>query len=799
MNQLRFAFRLLLKSPGSSVIAICTLALGIGLVTTQLSFIKAVMFKGLPFEGADRICHVQRVNPAHQHGRATPVKDFLAWKEQQTSFETLAAYSSADLNLSGDGRTPRLYSGAVLTANSLEALRVKPMLGRGFLAADDEPGAPQVVLLSSSVWKRDFEAREDVVGLAVRLNGEPATIIGVMPEVFRFPLREELWACLQPRAQEQERASYPTVEVFGRLKDGVRARHADSEFSVIASRLAQKWPENEQYPRAQVTPYVRHHYDADGTPVMIAMLAMAAGVLFIGCTNVATMLLAQAAGRTRELAVRAALGATRGRLVTQMLVESSMLAICGGIGGILLAYWGASLIGLAMDQSAMPFWCEVSVDYQVLFGAALVTLLTGLLCGLLPSLRLSQTDLQNALKDEGTAASSLRLGRFNRLLIPAQVAASCALLVLTLLMAQTVANAKQARLAFNTDGLLSAKLSLFGSRFPTKQSWVLFFDELTQKLQALPGVEGATTTSRNPVSMGFWIQPELRDHSNEARRGAPGVMLEVIGDDYFQFIRAPLLRGRHFSSADTFESELVAIVNASFAERHWPNESPLGKQLKTFVSDRWATVVGVAPNLGMSGAHQPVDAAGIYFCQRQLGWGSLAVMVRTKGDAQFFANELSRTVWESAPDLPVQSVRTLDADLADQAQGAQFIAKIFVIFGAMAIFLAVVGVYGVMSFAVAQRTREFGVRFALGAQRADVLLLLMGQSMRHLLTGLAAGLLLALGLSRLLNVLLYNVSPSDPLVYSLVAVVIALVTMLAAFVPARRAGNVDPVKALKYE
>jgi putative ABC transport system permease protein len=798
MNHFQFAIRLLWKTPGSSAMAICTLALGIGLVTTQFSFINAVMFKGLPFDGADKIYHIQRINPAQQHGRSTPIRDFLAWQEQQTSFETLAAYSTTALNLSGDGRTPQRYAGAVLTANSLDALRVNPILGRGFLPADDEPGAPQVVLLSSDVWKRDFQSQPDVVGLAVRLNGEPATIIGVMPEVFRFPLQQEIWACLQPRAQEQERSNYPSVEVIGRLKKGVRARQANSEFNVIASRLAEKWPENESFTRAQVISYVRHHYDKDGTPVMLAMLAMAAGVLLIGCTNVATMLLAQAASRTRELAVRAALGATRRRLMAQMLAESTMLAVFGGIGGIILAYWGASLIRLAMDKSAMPFWCEVSVDHWVLCGAALVTLLTGVLSGLLPSLQLSQTDVQSALKDEGTAASSLRLGRFNRLLIPAQVAASCALLVLTLLMAQTVANAKQTQLAFDTDGLLSAQLDLFGSRFPTRQSNISFFDQLTQKLQALPGVEGATVTSRNPVSMGFWVQPELRGHSG-AGRGAPGVMLEVIGDDYFQFIKAPLLQGREFSSADTFESELVAIVNASFAERHWPSESPLGKELKTFVSDRWATVIGVAPNLGMSGALQPVNAPGVYLCQRQLGWGSLAVLVRTKGGAQFFVNELSRTVWESAPDLPVHSVSTVEAALADEAQGAQFIAKIFVIFGAMAMFLAAVGVYGVMSFTVARRTREFGIRFALGAQTSDVMGLLMGQSLRHLLVGLAFGLLLALGLSRLLGVLLYNVSPSDPLVYSVVAAVIALVTLLAAFIPARRAGSVDPVKALKYE
>jgi putative ABC transport system permease protein len=799
MTHLRFAFRLLWKTPGSSAMAICTLALGIGLVTTQFSFINAVMFKGLPFDGAERIYHIHRINPAQQHVRSTPIKDFLAWQEQQTSFETLAAYSTTALNLSGDGRTPQRYAGAVLTANSLDALRVKPILGRGFLPADGEPGAPQVVLLSSAVWKRDFQSQPDVAGLAVRLDGEPATIIGVMPEVFRFPLQQEIWACLQPRAQEQERANYPSVEVIGRLKEGVRARQANSEFNVIASRLAQKWPENESFTRAQVVSYVRHHYDEDGTAVMLAMLAMAAGVLLIGCTNVATMLLAQAARRTRELAVRAALGATRGRLMAQMLAESTTLAVCGGVGGIVLAYWGASLIRLAMDKSAMPFWCEVSVDHWVLCGAALVTLLTGVLSGLLPSLQLSQTDVQSALKDEGTAASSLRLGRFNRLLIPAQVAASCALLVLTLLMAQTVANAKQTQLAFDTDGLLSAQLDLFGSRFPTRASYILFFDKLTQKLQALPGVEGATVTSRNPVSMGFWLQPELRGHSGGAERGAPGVMLEVIGDDYFQCIRTPLLQGREFSSADTFEGELVAIVNASFAERHWPNQSPLGKELKTFVSDRWATVVGVAPNLGMSGALQPVNAPGIYLSQRQLGWGSLAVLARTKGGAQSFVNELSRAVWESAPDLPVHSVSTVEAALADEAQGAQFIAKIFVIFGAMAMFLAAVGVYGVMSFTVAQRTREFGIRFALGAQTSDVLGLLMGQSLRHLLVGLAFGLLLALGLSRLLGVLLYNVSPSDPLVYSLVAAVIALVTLLAAFVPAHRAGRVDPVKALKYE
>lgn len=798
-NEIKLAYRSLYRRPGPGVLAIMALALGIGLVTLQFSFVNAVMLKGLPFPGGDRICHVQRINPKWTSERGTPVRDFLAWREQQSAFEGLGAYVTKTLNLSGQDRSPQRYRGAAITANLLTLLRQTPRLGRALSASDEAVGSPTVVLLGYAVWQRDFGGKADVLGQSIRIDGDPATIVGVMPDGFQFPAQEEMWTNLRPKEQERISGTVGWVEVVGRLKPGVSLKEARSQFGVISTRLSHQWPDNEGITTARIVPFVEHFSDADSAPVLLTMLVMGLGVLLIACTNVATLLLAQTARRTRELAVRAALGASRGRLITQMLIESTAIAICGAGGGLLLAYWGSRVLQTHVLDGNSPFWWVLGIDAWVLAGAILVTVAAGVICGLLPALQGAKTDVNSALKDEGLAVSSLRLGRFNRFLVTLQVAVSCALLVITAMMAKTVVTAKQVRPPFATEGVLTARLELLDRYFPTPEGRIGFGEQLLRRLRALPGVTAASLSNRDPVGSGTWYPTETEGESGSDSRQVPAFPAETISAYYFQTLQVALRQGRGFDSTDKFRGPGVAIVNESFAQRVWPNDDPLGKRLRWLGTTNWLTVVGVAPNLCVQGLLHNSDAPGYYLLQEQQGVRSLCVLVRTQHDPKLLAKSLAQIVSELAPDQPVYAVRTLKQAIADAASGPNTMAAVFALFGGLAVFLAGFGIYGVISFTVAQRTREFGIRLALGAQVRDVLRLVMLQGLRHLMIGLAIGLLLAVALTRPLAALLFNVSPWDPLVYASVIVMMVLVTGLAVWMPARRAAGADPLQSLRQD
>ena len=800
-NDLRFSLRTMVKRPASTLLAVLALALGIGLVTTQFSFVNGVMIKGLPFEDSGRIYHLSRSGPQVQRDVAVPMRDYLLWREQQKSFEDLAAFDVSIMNLSGDSLLPQRYVGASITSSLFPVLKVQPIHGRPLHPSDDLPGAPAVVLINEGIWEREFGRDPAVVGRSVLLSGEPATIIGVMPEFFKFPSEQMMWTNLRPEADSMAFGFVRTAQVVGRLKRDVSLDAARAEFDVIISRLAEQFPEtNKSFTQSRILTYIDHFNNEEAQPILLTMFAMVLGVLLIACTNVANLLLARASQRGKELAIRSALGATRGRLFSQLICESTLLALAGAALGILIAVWGTHLIDQQLASTNAPFWFDVSIDGLVLFVLIGVTLLAGFVSGFLPALQATRGDVNSALKDEARSMSSVRLGRFSKFLVIVQVAVSCSVLVVTVLMAKTVVLAKSTKFAFDPDQMLGARIELMDRDFPEGHHRQAFYTQVLEKIRALPGVEGATFTSRHPIQPGVFTSTAIDGQIYNNDHEVPMAFLEVISGDYFKTLGIPLLQGRDFSSEDTADSPAVAIVNESFARKFWPSESPIGKRIRRVREGQaWATIIGVAPDLRMKGVLNVDGQEGYYLLQEQEGWGWMTVLVRTSANPNDLIQPIREVVTEVAPYQPVHTIEPVSATLDARLAVPRFVSNMFVVFGGAALFLGAVGLYGVMSFSVNQRAREFGIRFALGARVADVLRMVMKQGAIQLGIGLLAGLALAFGLSQPLAFLLRGGSPNDQGVYGTVVVLVALIALLAVWFPARRASRIDPMLALRDE
>lgn len=799
MNDLKHVLRRSLKNPGFTALAVSALALGIGLVSAQISFIKGVMLASLPFEEGDQVMLLRRTNPRQSLQRPTPVRDYLAWREQQQSFEDLAAYLEQSVNFHAPGQSPQRYRAAAFTSGVLPVLRIQPIRGRGLLPADDAPGAAPVVLLSHRVWQRDFQGDPEVINQAVQIDGRPATVVGVLPEDFAFPLWQEIWSNFSLEKLQEERGPYARVEVIGRLRDGVSPAAAHNEFRVIAARLAESFEENREFTDVRIASFTRAMSDADTGPVLISMLVMVVGVLLIACTNVATLMLARAVRHTREMAIRAALGASRARLIAQTLMESTLLSLAGGVGGLLLGQWGVGALNALTAQSSTPFWWDLSLDLRVVLGTAGIALVAGVLCGFFPAWQASRPNFNEALKETNAAAGGLRLGRLSRSLVYVQVVLTGALLIVTVLMAKSVVSSQRLQLPFSTANLLMARIDLSGPSYDAAADRIAFYSRLVQDLEALPGVESATVSSRDPVGLGFWLPLEAVDGKEGTGGAQLGAAVEVLQPGYFPTLGLSLIQGRDFAKTDTPTSEEVAIVNESFARRHWPDEAPLGRRLRFANATNWVTVIGVAPDLPMQGVLRKGDNSGVYLAHSQKGWGGLFVLMRVRGEPRSWETALQKAVWALAPNQPVHTIQSLETALANQWTGPRMFTKIFSVFGLLAVVLAMLGIYGVMAFAVAQRTREFGLRFALGAQPAEVRRMVLGGALRYLAIGLPVAFLLAFGLGRPFEAVLIDVSVLDPVAYGIVAVALGLVVLLAAWGPASRAARVDPAVTLRGE
>lgn len=806
MHSLRYALRLIVRQPAFSLLAAFSLALGIGLVATQFSLIDGILLRGLPAPDAQRIMHVAYLDPQNAdrgYWGPAPFRDYLALREQQTSLESVAAQSMLGLNLTGHGRIPTHHAGALVTHNFLEVLGAQPQLGRWFTADEDQAGKPLLIVLSHQLWQEEFAGDAAVLGQPLTINGTPGTIVGVMPPKFSFPGNTRLWLNLRPVANDPRQNPIDRVEMIGKLRRDVTREQARAEFDAIARRLEQTWPEtNQGYSRMHVEK-ITFAYTLGARPIVYLMFAMAVAILALACVNVANMLLGRAAQRTRELAVRTAVGASRGRLVRQLLVESLTLAGCGALGGLLFARFGVDLLQQYLaNQPYVPGYFEFLLDYRVVGVAVGMTLLAGLGAGLMPAWQASRLDVNTALKDDARAASGLGVGRVSRWLVIAQIAFSSALLVAACVLGWTVFQMRQANLRYDPDRLLTGRVELHNTTHPTPPHRAQFYRELLARLQAEPGVQAVAVTSRNFVSpgVGTEIEPEgmVFAHANER----PRVYLEVVSETYFDLVGVRAISGRLFDAREHTAKDRVAVVNEPFARRFWPGQDPVGKRFRTSqTGDDWVIVIGVVADLQMGGLFQPADfdTAGFYLSQDQMGWGWLDLFIRTKSDPTQLIAPLRQAIVGIDPNQPIHSIGTLTSITAQAVRGFSIIGLMAGIFAVITLFLGAVGVYGVTSLAVSRRTREFGVRMALGASVGQVLRLVLRQGGLQIGVGLATGLVGGFLLTRPLQSTLGGEMMNNPVIYVLVALLIASVGLVALWLPARRATHIDPMEALRSE
>jgi len=806
LADIRYGVRMLIKHPTLSITAVLTFGLGIGLTTTVFSIVNGALYKGLPFEEADRIVSVVGTNPSRNIQRQPiGVQDLAVWQKRQTAFETAGAYAVVPINLSvGDDR-PERFSAGQLTVGAFEALRVEPALGRGFRAGDDKLSADPVILLSHEVWRDRFGSAPDVVGRTVRANSVARTVIGVMPEGFAFPAFERLWIPLALDPLATPRGQGPAFGFVGRLAPGRSIEEAGAQADAVFTQLEADYPDTNEGFRALVLPYAETFLGPEVYAILYTMLAAGIGVLLIACVNVSNLLLARASLRQREVAVRLALGAGRRRLVGQMLTEVVVLSVLGAGVGMLLSAGAMRWFVSAMSINPPPFWITFELDYRVMLFVMAMTAAAALLAGLFPAVQATGTNVAAAVKDDSRGSTGLRISRFSGALVVAEVAVSCGLLIAAGLMIKSVVQLRNVPMPFETEHVLTARINLPRADYPDEAASIRFYEELLPRLQALPGVEAATLSDGLPAAGNGALPVQVDGHNYASDREYPVVREGIVTPGYFETFRTPVLQGRPFLKSDLADRQLVAIVNESFVSSYLSDGNPLGRRIKksrpTDKNSPWLTIVGVVPDLLMEGiGNQTQSPAGYYIPIAQSDVTNfVSIAARSETEPASLAPALRGAVVELDPGLALYDVMTMSAVIDRQTWFYTVFGTFFMVFGFVALFLAVAGLYGVMSFSVTQRTREMGIRTALGAPGRHLIRLVVRRTTIQLAIGLTIGFGIGVAASGPLQPLLYEVAPRDPLVLAVVPVALAAAGFLASLLPARRAAHVDPVIALGVE
>lgn len=801
LSELRFAFRSLRSQPGLTSIGVIALAMGIGFTAIMFSIVHGALYRGLPFPDGDRIYHLSGTNPSQGIERtAVPIHDYLDWREQQRSFEDIAAFYQGTINVSGVERPVR-FEGAFMTANAFETLGVLPMLGRTFREGEDHPGAPGVIVLSYHVWRDQFGSDPGAVGQAVRVNGEPSTVVGVMPEGFRFPILQDVWIPLGMDALTLERGEGRALDVFGMMREGVTEEEATTEFTGIAQRLEQAYPEIHEGFRPLITPYTKNFIGDETESVLLVMLAVVLLVLVLACVNVANLLLARTAGRTKELAIRTAMGATRSRILGHLLAEATVLAGMGALLGLGIAKVGIGLFDRLTVATDPPFWFVFALDGPILMFIVAVTVLAALVSGVIPGIKASGAGTNEFLKDGSRGSSSLRIGRLSRLLVVGEVTLSVGLLVSAGLMMKGVVLLRTMDYGFDREEVFTARIGLFENDFPDVESRGAFFRELQASIQDRPEVTAVTLATALPGLGSGMERFALLGEAYDAVQDYPMARQSFITPGFFETFGTAGVQGRTFTLADDPGGEQVVIVNQSFVDRHFPGQDPMGEQIRvgTAEEDRpWRTIVGLAPDLYMQGVgNTDGEPHGFYIPLAQQDARFVTIAVRGRGDPLALASTVREEVAAIHPDTPLYWVQSMEEALAANLWQIDLFGGLFAIFGFGALFMAAVGLYGVLSFSVKQRTQEVGIRMALGAHGRDVLKLVLKQGILQVVIGLVMGLGLGWALSQAMQISIFGVEPWDPTVFMAISMVMLATGFLASYVPARRATRVSPVEALR--
>jgi predicted permease len=801
LHDLRSALRRLRRAPGFTFAAVVCLALGIGANTAIFSVINAVLLRPLPYPRADRIMMVWEARDADRVSRNNVAAyNFLPWKTESGVFERLAAVYDTRVGLTGHGE-PLQVPVEYASADLFPLLGMRPVLGRAYTAEEDLPGAAPVVVLSHGLWQRRFGGARDVIGQRLELDGKPHTIIGVMPAaagIIGRPEAPEVWAplALDP-AQDYHGVSGRYLIAIGRLKDGVSRERAQASLTAIARRLEEQFPEYNTGWGVNLVPVTEDITGHLRRPLLL--LAGVVGlVLLIACANVANLQLAQATARRREIAVRAALGAGRGRVARQFLAESVVLGLAGGAGGVLLALWLTAALA-ARAEAGIPRLGDVSVDAATLGFTLLVSLIAGIGLGLIPALRAGRADLQAALKD-GDRSGTPGGNRARGTLVAAQVALSLMLLVGAGLLLKSFARLQDVELGFDADRVLTARISLPDARYAGPAQQAAFFDALVGRVEALPGVRAAGTVSWLPLSglrsaTDLWIEGRPIPPPDER----PGAHIQAVTPDYFRAMGIPLREGRTFAGSDALAQPKAVVVSRSFAKRYLAGEPVLGRRIAMPWGDTLrGTIVGVVGDVRHAGVDS-LPHPTIYWAESQWPWNAMTLVLRTSGDPARLAASVIAEIHAIDPELPVADVRPMQAYLGDTLARRRFTMTLLAGFAATALALTAVGLYGVMAYSVAQRIRELGIRLALGASRQRVLKAELLRASTVVGAGLVAGLAGAAAFTRVLDALLFGVSATDPEVFALIVTLLTAVGLAASWIPARRATRVDPMVALRAD
>ena len=800
LQDLRYGLRMLMKTPGITLMAVVTLALGIGANTAIFSLVSAVLLRPLPYRHPEALVRVHGNNLLEKHP-SSPVNplDMADFRAGNRTLEALASFSNSSAVLTGRGeaRTLRVASAS---AGFTEVLGVRPALGRFFISEEEKEGGERVVVLSQAFWQSEFGGDPAILDQKITLGGIPRRIVGVLPEGFRSPIpppqgEAEIWRPLLLPADQTERGGHWTWCV-GRLKPGVSAAQAEADLNSIAGQIEKRYPVTSTGWRTRVVP-LREDLVGDVRGGLLALLGAVGLVLAIACANVAGLLLGRAAGRTRELAIRRTLGAGAWRISRQLLTEAVMLSAVGGAFGVLLASWAKDLI-LAMAGSSLPAWAAVQVDGRVLAFTAGVSMLTGLLFGLGPALHGARSDLSVALKEGGAQAGQGEgKARFRSFLVAGQVALSVVLLFGAGLLLQSLWRLLATDTGYRTGNIATLTVGLPPARYGEAPQLVSFYDRLLPALQALPGMDRIGFVNILPLSGGYSGDSFTIDERPAPVPGhEPTAEHRDISEGYFETLGVALKRGRLFTAHDDADGLKVALVNEAMARAFFPGEDPIGKHLK--YNDVSREIVGIVGDIRHFGVAEP-PRAEYYFPFRQDPLSEQTFVVRGEGDSAALLPAIRAALRAQDPDLAVANVRTLSDLVAASVAQPRFRAWLLAIFAALALLLSAVGIYGVLATTVLQRTREIGVRMALGASRSDVLAMIVKQGMSLVGLGLAAGLAASLALSRILSGLLYQVSATDPFTYAAASILLGCVALLACGLPAARAARVEPMTALRVE
>lgn len=808
LRDIRYGSRALFRNPGFTVLAILTLALGIGANTTIFSWINGTLLDPIP--GAARTGEIMSLTRGGTVETPYPFSypDYADLRDHNQSFSGLAAFDIRAVTLTGTGR-PELVWGSLVSANYFDVLGIKPILGRGFLPEEEEkPGGAPFVIISYRFWQTHFGANQSIIGTTISLNQHPYTIVGVTPPLFQGSqtgLRSEMWIPLTMNQQihggqellHDRGSSWLLVQ--GRLRPGARGEEAQQDMNVVMQRIVRQYPDSHRgHEAVTVFPLWRAPFGANAyLYVLLPMLLAIAGVvLLLACANVANLLLVRSVGRRREIAIRLSLGASRWRLVRQMLLESMVLALLGGAAAMLITSWTAGTFTKFMPPAGIPISMDIRVDRTVLLASLFISLLTGLIFGILPALRSARLAPLAILKEEGSSASgTLHKARLSSGLAVFQISISLLLLVCAGLFIRSFQKAQQADPGFNPNHVLLSSFDLVPSTYNEEQG-LQFERQLLTKLDALPGVESATLSTWIPLGFSLSSTQVKIEGYTPQERESMDIDDALVGPDYLRTMQIPLITGREFSFQDTPKTLLVAVVNQALVDRYWPHQEAIGKRV--YADDKWFTVVGVARNSDYSDLNEAAKPF-LYLPLFQDYWHGVIAHIRVAGDPVAFAPTVEKAIHELNPDLPLFDVNTLKSRV-EVASTLVRIAGTFVgAFGLLALTLAVVGIYGVVSYTTRQRTREIGIRIALGAQRFNILRLVLKHGLVLTACGLAIGLTLSLLSTRLLSSLLFGVSATDALTFICVAALLCSAALLACYVPARRATKVDPNVALRYE